>query len=118
MSIPVRAVQSYPDLVRIVTARLTRSKESLCTPLSLKMLHLWTIFLFLPLIKAQNGFYTVVAPKTIRPNLPYNVGVSIDASSPVTVVVSLKATLSTGGSSTSTQQSVIEPGSSQLITLQ
>jgi hypothetical protein len=48
------------------------------------------------------------------------VGVNVEAASPVTVVVSIRATHSSGGSSSSTQQNVIDPraSSSQLITLQ
>ncbi|ODM93569.1 hypothetical protein Ocin01_13117 [Orchesella cincta] len=82
--------------------------------------HLWLLCLLLPAISAQSGSYTVIAPRTLRPNLPFNVGVNVEAASPVTVVVSIRATHSSGGSSSSTQQNVIDPraGASQLITLQ
>lgn len=60
--------------------------------------------------------YTVVAPRTIRPNSPYNVGVSIDSNAPVKVNVYLTATLSTRGLSTN-EERIVEPGTSLTITL-
>jgi hypothetical protein len=61
--------------------------------------------------------YTVVAPRTIRPNSRYNVGVSVESESPVKVLVYLTATVNSRVVSTSNEERVLEPGTSSMITL-
>ncbi|XP_021955890.1 CD109 antigen isoform X1 [Folsomia candida] len=86
----------------------------------LRLKHLCLFLSIAPLVTAQSGTYTIIAPRTIRSNLPYNVGVSVEADSPVQVVVSIKSRHLSGGSSGSTQQTTVDPkaATSQLITLQ
>ncbi|EFX86067.1 hypothetical protein DAPPUDRAFT_313404 [Daphnia pulex] len=69
---------------------------------------------------AQNdGTYTIVAPKVLRPSLDYHVSISLHGGAPLTnLVVAIEGQQDGGGQVRNAQSATVEPNSTQVIKFQ
>nr|XP_018897644.1 PREDICTED: CD109 antigen-like isoform X2 [Bemisia tabaci] len=79
------------------------------------------LVLLVALSEAQynQGFYSVIAPKVLRPNTEYHVAVSVeDASQPTSVIVQVGGKQDSGGTFRTSEYVTLAPYASQIVKLE